>query len=242
MTLKAVLFDFNGVIINDEPIHQQLIADILITENLRPNPPEFQKFCLGRTDRDCLRDLLTYRGRYVNDNYLKQLIYRKSIAYRQKIENLDELPIYPALQDLLIKIRAAQLKIAIVSGAIREEIEMILNRIGITEYFSLIVAGDEVSISKPDPEGYLLAVERLKQQYPELNLQASECLVIEDSLAGIEAGKRAGIPVVGVAHSYPFHILQRRANWVIDYLSDLDLDRVQEIYMKKSDNQKSPVS
>lgn len=72
----------------------------------------------------------------------------------------------------------------------------------------------------------------LNQQYTDINLQPSECLVIEDTFAGIEAAKLAGMSVVGVAHTYPFHMLQRLANWCVDYLSDLELDRIQKVYQE----------
>ncbi|MFO5528864.1 MAG: HAD family hydrolase, partial [Cuspidothrix sp.] len=96
-----------------------------------------------------------------------------------------------------------------------------------------IVSGDDITSSKPSPEGYLLAVERMNQVYPELNLQPDECLVIEDTLAGVQAAKRAQMQVVGLANTYPFHMLQRQANWTIDYLIDLDLQRVQEVFLEK---------
>ena len=74
-----------------------------------------------------------------------------------------------------------------------------------------------------------MAVERLNQEYPDLQLQPSECLAIEDTPAGIQAAKRAGISVVGVANTYPFHMMQRRANWAVDYLCDLDLQWAQQV-------------
>lgn len=229
MTLKAVLFDFNGVIINDEPLHQQLIDQILIEENLRPKPGEYRQVCLGRSDRACLTDLLTRRGRVVSETHLLQLIKRKAQAYQQELEKL-ELRLYPGLEDLIFQMRSRDLKLAVVSGAIRSEVELVLNRATLAEYFPVIVAGDDITTSKPEPDGYLLAVERLNQQYCDLNLQPSECLAIEDTLAGIQAAKRAGIQVVGVANTYPFHLLQRQANWTVDYLCDLDLERVQQVY------------
>lgn len=232
MTLKAVLFDFNGVIINDEPLHRELINEILIAENLRFNPAEYQQFCLGRSDRACLRDLLANRGRVVSDSYLTQLISRKAQAYEQKLESVEKLPIYPGLDDLIFKIRAAGLKIAVVSGALRSEVELVLNRAKLAQYFSAIVGGEDIPASKPEPDGYLLAVERLNQQYPSLNLNPSECLAIEDTLVGIQAAKRAGVKVVGVAHTYPFHMLQRWANWAVDYLYDLEIERVQQVFSR----------
>lgn len=85
MTLKVVLFDFNGVIINDEPIHQRLIEQLLIEENLRINPGEFRQVCLGRSDRACIAELLNRRGRVVTKTYLDQLQVRKAQAYISEI-------------------------------------------------------------------------------------------------------------------------------------------------------------
>lgn len=230
MSLKAVLFDFNGVIINDEAIHQQLIEEILIQENLRPSSQEYRAICLGRSDRICIAELLQRRGRVLTDSYLTQLVTRKAEAYRRQLEILEKLPIYPGLEDLIFKISKAQLPMGVVSGALRCEVEQVLNRAQLAQYFAVIVAGDDIKVSKPEPDGYLLAVERLNQQYPNLKAKSSDCLAIEDTLAGIEAAKRAGMQVVGVANTYPFHMLQRQANWAVDYLNDLELDRVQEVY------------
>lgn len=233
MSLKAVLFDFNGVIIKDEQIHQQLIDEILISENLRPVPGEYQEVCLGKSDRACLEELLKRRGRFVKEDYLQELISRKAEGYQRYFETLEKLPIYAGLEDFIYKIRVAHLPMGVVSGAIHSEVEMVLNRAELAKYFTVIVAGDDLKVSKPEPDGYLLAVEKLNQEYPELKLQASECLAIEDTFAGIEAAKRAGMQVVGVANTYPFHMLQRCASWTVDYLSELELERVQEVYAKK---------
>jgi beta-phosphoglucomutase len=230
MPLKAVLFDFNGVIINDEPLHEKLLAQILVEENLRAKPEEFREICLGRSDRACLQDLLTLRGRVVSDDYLTGLITRKSRLYQQQLDTLEEVPIYPGLSDLIFKIRVANLPMAVVSGAVRAEIEWVLNQADLAQYFSVIVAGDDIMTSKPDPTGYLLAVDRLNQQHPDLALQPQDCLAIEDTFAGIEAAKRAGMKVVGVANSYPYHMMQRQSNWAVDYLSELELDRVQQVF------------
>lgn len=230
MALKAVLFDFNGVIINDEPLHQKLIEQLLIEENLRPKPEEFREVCLGRSDRACLTELLARRGRVVSDAYLDELIARKSRAYQEQLAVIEKLPSYVGLTDLIFQIRAAQLPMAVVSGAVRTEIELVLNRLELAQYFAVIVAGDEIKISKPDPGGYLLCIDRLNQHNPALQLKPSDCLAIEDTPAGIQAAKAAGMQVVGVANSYPFHMMQRLSNWAVDYLSDLELDRVRQVF------------
>jgi beta-phosphoglucomutase len=233
VSLKAVLFDFNGVIINDEPLHQRLIEQLLIEENLTLKPGEYEKVCLGRSDRSCLRDLLNSRGRVVKEDYLTQLLKKKAEGYTLEIEKIEKLPLYPGLEDLISQVLKLNFKLGLVSGAIRREIELVLERSNLAEYFKVIVAGDDITTSKPEPDGYLLALERLNQEYPDLNLQASECLVIEDTLAGIEAAKRAGMQVVGIANTYPFHMMQRQANWAVDYLIELELERVQQVFSQK---------
>lgn len=233
MSLKAVLFDFNGVIINDERIHLQLIDEILVEENLQPQKVSEHQASLGRSDRACFQELLTNRGRVATQEYLTQLLHRKAQAYVQELEKLDKLPLYPGVEDLIYQVRLRHLQLGLVSGAIRQEIELVLERANLAEYFTIIVAGDDITTSKPQPDGYLLAVERFNHKYPDLHLQPQECLVIEDTLPGIQAAKQAQMQVVGVAHTYPFHMLQRCCNWTVDYLIDLELERVQEVYSQK---------
>ncbi|HEY9693132.1 MAG TPA: HAD family phosphatase [Oculatellaceae cyanobacterium] len=233
MTLKAVLFNFNGVIINDEPIHEQLIDQIVIAENLRPKPGDFRKFCLGRSTSASLKDLLKDRGRFVTEDYLTKLITQKAQDYQRQLETLEKLPIYPGLEDLIFKLRVAKLPMGVVTGATRSEVEVVLNQVNLAQHFDVMVTGDDLTASKPERDGYLLAVERLNQLHPELKLQPSECLAIEDTFVGIKAAKQAGIQVVGVANSYPFHMLQRQTNWTVDYLSDLEVERVQQVYSQQ---------
>jgi HAD superfamily hydrolase (TIGR01509 family) len=233
MSLKAVLFDFNGVIINDESIHERLIEQLLLEENLTLKPGELRQVCLGRTDRVCLQELLASRGRVVNDTYLTQLLNRKAEGYALELEKIEKLPLYPGLDELISQVHSRNLKLGLVSGAIRKEIEVVLDRAKLAEYFEVVVAGDDITTSKPEPDGYLLAMERLNQKYPDLNLQPRECLAIEDTPAGIQAAKQAGMQVVGVANTYPFHMLQRCCNWTVDDLTDLELERVQEVFSQK---------
>jgi HAD superfamily hydrolase (TIGR01509 family) len=228
MTLKAVLFDFNGVIINDESLHQELINEILLQENLRPDESAYRELCLGRSDRICLQDIFSHRGRILSDEYILKLVKQKSQAYQQRLAEIEPLPIYPQLPDFLAQLQQEKLLIGIVTGALRAEVELVLERSDIAQYFSVIIAGDDISQSKPQPDGYLLAVERFNQQNPDLQLQPADCLAIEDTPVGIEAAKRAGMQVVGIANTYPLHMLQRQANWTVDYLLEIELERVEQ--------------
>ncbi|QSV64705.1 MAG: HAD family phosphatase [Dolichospermum sp. DL01] len=233
MSLKAVLFNFNGVIIKDGLIHIQLIDEILVQENLQPQRVKEREEFLGISHRAYLQNLLKNRGRVVTEAYMAQLLTRKAQAYVLELEKLEKLPLYSGIEDVIFQIRSRHLKMALVSDALSLEIEMVLTSAKLAEYFPVIVSGDDISSDKPNPEGYLLAVERMNQTYPELNLEPDECLVIENTPAGIQAAKRAQMQVVGVANTYPFQMLHRQANWTIDYLIDLDLQRVQEVFLEK---------
>jgi beta-phosphoglucomutase len=222
MGLKAVFLDFSGVIIDDEEINQVLLAEIMLSENLRSDTEEYAKYCRGKSDRIGLRDILANRGRILPDHYLNRLVTTKIKAYRQKIDELTELPLSPHLSEFLTQLKAQNLAIGLVTGAPRSEVEYILQKAELATYFDVIVAGDDLEASKPEPDPYLLAVKNL-------NLQPSECLAIEDNPVGIEAAKRAKIQVVGISYIYPLHMLQRQANWTVDNFLDIELDRVDRV-------------
>lgn len=232
MALKAVLSDFNGIIIDDEAIRQQLIEQQLIGQNLRPDPKEYAQICLGRSDRACLRDLLAQRDRQVTEADLARLLDQKTAAYQDWLRQVDPIAIYPGLEDLIFRAHAAQLKLAVVTGAQRSEVESVLAKAEFEPHFSVIVGGDELPTegSKPAPDGYWKAINRLNQRYPELNLQPEQCVAIEHTFVGIEAAKSAGVPVVGVAHTLPNHMLQRIATWVVDYLSEVEFEWIGQKY------------
>ncbi|MBE9222741.1 HAD family phosphatase [Cyanobacterium stanieri LEGE 03274] len=229
MTLKAILFDFSGVIINDENIHRQLVNDILIGENLRPSGEDYNNLCFGRCDRFCIKDILERKGRVVSKDYLNRLSIKKAQDYRFMIEGMDKLPLYEAVIGFLRQMPEKCLHTALVTGASREEVEFILDKAKIKQYFDVIVTGEDVKARQPHPDAYLLAVEKLNQKYPELQITSQNCLVIEDTPAGIEGAKNAQMQVVGITHTYPFHLLHRKADWCVDYLAELDLDLVNQV-------------
>jgi len=235
--LKAVLFDFNGVIINDEPLHDKLLERILVEENLRPKRGEFWDACLGRSDRACLTTLFERRGRILSDKDLDALIARKSRYYLEEIAKIEKLPTYPGLEDLIFQIRAAHLPMGIVTGSVRAEVEQVLQRLNLTNTFSVIVTGDDITTSKPEPDGYLLAVKQLNELGGDRSIQPENCLAIEDTFAGVAAAKQAGMQVVGIANTYPFHMMQRCANWAVDYFTDLELERIRDRFSDQNQPQ-----
>jgi beta-phosphoglucomutase len=230
MPLKVVLFDFNGVILDDESIHEQLIQDVMLSENVRITPEEFQKFGLGRSDRACFLDLFASRGRVLTPEAVAKLLAQKTSAYQQRIQSLETLPLFDGVQSLVQAFQDNHIKLGIVSGAHRAEIEWVLDRASISAAFDLIVAAEDISASKPSPEGYQTAIAQFNDRYPDLKLCPQDCLALEDSFPGLEAARAAHIPVVGVAHIYPFHMMQRRSNWAIDYLDQLEVPRLIQVF------------
>lgn len=219
MSLKAVFLDFSGVIINDEAINQELIAEILLSENLRADDDEYSQSCRGKSDRACLKDILANRGRILADEYLNRLLKIKAQGYRQKIEQLPEICLPANLTPFLTQLKEQNIAVGLVTGAARSEVEYVLAKVELAPYFDLIVAGDDLELSKPEPEPYLLAVSKL-------DLNPQECLAIENNPIGIVSAKRAKIQVVGISNLYPLHMLQRQANWTVDDFLEIELDRV----------------
>ncbi len=224
--LKATFFELNGVIVQDAAIQFELVNDLLLAENLRPIDLMFQESILGKSDRLYLKENLAARGRFVTDEYLSQLIQQKFEAYCKKMLQLDPFPLYEDVLPCLDEMRQKQIALGIVTGSSRQETLFVLEQAQLLDYFDLIITADEVSLSKPAPDSYLVAIAKLHEKYPERDIQPQNCLAVEDGFTGIQAAKAAGIPVVGVAHSYPFHMLQRCSNWCVDYLTELELDRI----------------
>ncbi|MBT9314183.1 HAD family hydrolase [Leptothoe spongobia] len=224
--LKAVFFGFHGVVINDDAIHPQLIAQLLLAENLRFDPDEYREMYLGRSDRARLTAILQARGRFVRDEYLDRMLRKKAEGYSAWLRSQAKLALYPGLNDLLYRIRAKQYTTAIVTGAQRADVEQVLTMAKLTDQFSLVVSASDMSVSasKPAPASYLAAIDQLNLRDPALGLTPQNCLAIESCFAGIKAAKAAGIPVVGVAQIYPYHMIQRCGTWAVDYLNEIDFD------------------
>lgn len=201
MNLKAIIFDFNGVIVDDEPLHLELFRKVLQEEMIFLTDEDYHEKYLGYDDRGCFTAVLCDNSRTpdaANEAFIQELIDRKAEYYRQAIQ--ERMLLFPGVVDL-VRRSAEAYPLAIASGALRSEIEFVLERGEIRNCFQVIVAAEDVSECKPDPEGYLKALEQLNAAL-NAEIQAHECLVIEDSLAGIEAAKAAGMRCVAVTNSY----------------------------------------
>lgn len=225
--LRAILFDFDGVLIDAEPLHLELFRQVLKEEGLPAlSRSDYYDRCLGRDDRDCFHDLLRDAGREPEPGEIPRLVARKAAYYRTRIQ-AEGFPVFPGATSLVHQARDAGLMLGVVSGALREQIEAGLGQIRLRDAFKTIVASQDVQTSKPDPEGYRLGLERLNAlpPLPQRLLHPHEVLAIEDSSAGIEAAAGAGLTTLAVSHTYQASQLGG-ADHVVGAIGDLDVARL----------------
>lgn len=195
--IRAVIFDFNGVLADDEHLHFELFRDVLSEEGVTLTEERYHADYLGFDDRGCFEAALRDAHEIASSTRINNLIARKAARYALAAEA--GLRIFPHAAESL-KALAETWPVAICSGALRPEIEFALGKMNARDRVRLIVSAEDTTACKPDPQGYLLALQRLRDQIPDL--LPGDCLVIEDSLAGVVAAKLAGMNAVGIAHTY----------------------------------------
>lgn len=214
--IRALIFDFNGVLADDDPIHMQAFRRITEEEGLSFTDEEYLDKYLPLNDRDCFTLLFQKHFRPLGAEKLQELIGRKGVYYFEAIRAKSVLFDDTAS---VVKAAAGRYPLAIASGARKDEIRHILRQSQLQDCFTAIIAAEDVTFGKPHPEPFLRAHEKLKEK--DASLKVSECVAIEDSLGGIESAHQAGMQCLAVAHSYDQSRL-RRANpeWIIDSLAD----------------------
>ncbi len=224
MSLKAVLFDCSGAIVNDTALRRQLYEALLLSEGSRLEPGEFQAVCLGRSDRTAIAELLRRRSCPPDEGKIARLTADYTTAYCERLDAPVALPLCPGIIELVRQLWSAGLVLGVVTGLPQSVASQILQRTGLEIPFSVAISGDDTTASKPDPQGYHLALDRLGKNCP--GLDAANCLAIESTYAGLAAARAAGLLAAAVANLYPLHMLQRRADWAVDDLRQLEIERV----------------
>jgi beta-phosphoglucomutase len=191
--VSAILFDFNGVIIDDEPQHCSALIATLAEDGIALDRDTYYREYLGFDDRECFRFTFERHGRRLDEQALAGAIERKHGHYARAVG--DDLRLVPGAADFIESAALEAYQLGIVSGALRREIELVLDLAGLRPHFAAIVAAEDVIACKPDPRGYLLGREAL-------DLPASRCVVIEDSLPGVAAARAAGMRCAMLATSH----------------------------------------
>jgi beta-phosphoglucomutase len=222
--IRAVIFDFNGILADDDPIHMQVLHKVASEEGVTFTEDEYMESYLPLNDRDCFQELWRRNQRTLRQGELDELIRRKGVYYFGAIDEKNVL--FDGAADA-VRAAAARGPVAVASGARVGEIRHILGKGGLLDCFSTIVGMEDVRRGKPDPEPFSLAFARLAERLP--GLAPEECAAVEDSIGGIQSAHSAGMPCLGVAHSYPRTRLEEaKPKWVIDSISDFSewLNRV----------------
>jgi len=214
---EAVIFDFDGVIVDSEPLHYQAFTAVLEPLGLGFSWQDYCDVYMGFDDRDAFREAFRAGKKQLAENSLEQLIAQKAEVFQQIITA--GVPPYPGVMELVRHLYEQGIPIAICSGALLSDIKPVLRNLGITDCFSCIITAEDVSQSKPDPACYCLAFEKLRKQHPQLTVPSKTC-AIEDTPAGIAAAKGANLQVVAVKNSYPAEQLQQ-ADIILEELTEL---------------------
>jgi HAD superfamily hydrolase (TIGR01509 family) len=222
--LQAIVFDFDGVIANSEPLHLQAFQQALAEEGIELTGREYYARYLGFDDVGMFQALARDRGIALTDRHVTALVTRKG----QKLQAMHHggSVLFPGAAEF-IRRAAASVPIAIASGALRHEISEIMEGAALAGLFTVVVAAGDTPESKPSPAPYMLAFEKLRQLSGR-DLTPRRCVAIEDSRWGLESARGAGLRCVGVTNSYPSHELGE-AELVVSGLDTLTLDQLDRL-------------
>lgn len=222
--LQAIVFDFDGVIADSEPLHLRAFQHTLREHGLQLSPAEYYARYLGFDDVGLIRALAEDRGVNLSEPDVQAFLAHKAATLEQFLQDASVL--FPGAAEF-IRTAAAEVPVAIASGALRHEIVAILERASLRDAFTAIVASGDTPESKPSPAPYVLAFEQLRE-FTGMDLQPERCVAIEDSRWGLRSARGAGLRCVGVTTSYPPEELEG-ADLVVGGLSDLNVETLDRL-------------
>ena len=195
--IKAVIFDFDGVIADSEPLHLRAFQKTVGTLGYVLSPRDYYSLYLAYDDKTFFRKFLEDNGQQGTEQEIERLVREKGVCFEETVR--EDIRIFPGVVEFLETIRG-KFHIAIGSGALGEEIKIILRLKGLSEFFGFVIGADNTETSKPSPEVYLKCLEKLRSDYDN-TITAGQCVVFEDSPHGVLAAKRAGMKCVGITNS-----------------------------------------
>ncbi len=209
----ATLFDFNGVLVDDEHVHLEAFREALAPLAVPLTDEDYFSRYFGFDDVGAFSAILRDAGRDATPTIVRQLVVAKGPLYRARAER--SLTLFQGAADLVVA-RSRLGQVGVVSGALRDEIEFGLGRLGVRDLISFIVSAEDTAHCKPDPEGYLKA---------RAQLDSATAVVVEDSAAGVTAAKKAGLGCIGVLHStHESELLAAGADVVAATIADVTAD------------------
>ena len=222
-SLQAIVFDFDGVIADSEPLHLRAFQQILAEEGIELSSADYYSRYLGYDDVGLLQALAVDRAVTMTSSQVTDLVARKGVRLQQMLR--DDHVLFPGAVEF-IRSAAAEVPIAIASGALKPEILSIIETAGIHGLFTTIVASGDTPQSKPSPAPYLLAFEQLRQKTGRA-LEPYRCVAVEDSNWGLQSARGAGLRCVAVTNSYPADQLD--AELIVSGLNALSVERLDQL-------------
>ena len=228
--IKAIFFDFNGVIIDDETIQMKAYQEVLRGHDINLLE-EWYFGALGMDDRTFVRSMFAKAGKTLTDATLETVQSAKTSIHREMIK--DELPLFPGVLTFL-KSTSRVFSIGLVSMANRVEVGHVFERANLAPLFSVVVTAEDTSVCKPAPDCYVSGLSKLnekRQQERLLPLLPGECLAIEDSPPGIESARAAGMHTLGVTNTVAESALRAAGAEVVTHsLADWNVDAVHLVF------------
>ena len=211
---RAVLFDFDGILVNSEPLHFFAFQEVLKAEKIDITEAEYYQELLGFDDRGAFKRVFEKAGRTLDPKTFLRVMTGKKECMMRQIHSRK----YQALPGVEEFVRSVwrHYPLAVCSGSLRDEIDAMLEGVNLRDCFSVIVSAEDVTVGKPDPQGYLLTARRISEKIRS-RLSPGDCLVIEDAPSVIPATREAGFTVLAVATSHSIDKLSA-ANWAVKTL------------------------
>lgn len=224
--LKAVIFDFDGVICDSEDLHYRVLNEVFNRYGVDiPRAVHWEKY-LGYSDLDNVEAVNRDYAMGLDDAGVRKLMAEKKAAFEARART--ETPVFDGVGTFVRMLAANGIHRAICSGALRSDIDLMLEGLDFAGAFEIIVSADDVTNNKPDPEGYRLALDKLNAVTGDA-VNPADCIVIEDSHWGIEAAVAAGMNPVAVTNTYQRHELNGKAHLVVDRLDHISMDTLRRL-------------
>ena len=224
----AVLFDFDGVIVDSERLHHETLVEALEGAGPATYWEFYRAHLMGLDDRGAFAVLLPRAGLAATPEEIRRRIARKAELFARHAA-AGRVPAFPGAAEL-VRACAAAGPAGLCSGALRSDVEPVMAALGLAACFAAQVTAEDVPRSKPDPASYRLCVARLAQRFPDRGIVPAACVAIEDTTDGLASARGAGIPVVAVATNLPAETLRAAgAAAVVDSLAGLTPRRLAEL-------------
>jgi beta-phosphoglucomutase len=223
--LKAVIFDFDGVITDSEVLHLRSFNRVLGRFNVEISTKDYYQKYLGLSDKDCFKTLVRNRILRIPEHQIQGLIEQKNRVFEELART--EGRTIEGVHSFLKMLWQNKVPMAICSGALMAEIELLLEEAGLEHFFTVIVSAEQVKNGKPDPEGFLLTLQKLNKGRSD-PITPNQCIVIEDSHWGLDAAKAAGMHRIAVTNTYEAEHLSR-AEKIVNRLDELKIADLQKL-------------